>query len=208
MKTVLIEPHYLGSIEYFTLLRNCDKVVFEIHDNFLKQTYRNRSYILGSNRVVSLNVQLNYTNRTPFKDVKVDYSHRWVKDHWGALYSSYGKAPFFEFFADDFKKIWDQKHEFLLDLDMKFLTLCFKLLRLNIEIDFTTSFQKDPEIEADDFRNMIRPKIEFIDRNIYRPSAYSQLFGNSFAPNLSIIDLIMCVGPQADGVLSSSYVGN
>ncbi|MEP1094394.1 MAG: WbqC family protein [Cyclobacteriaceae bacterium] len=208
MKKILIEPHYLGCVEYFCLMQSSDSVLFEINDNFQKQTFRNRSYILGSNKVVTLSMPLKYGNKTAFKDVKVDYSQRWIKDHWGAVYSSYGKAPFFEFFASDFKKVWDQKSEFLLDINIKFLTLCFKLLKLDVEIDFTNSYKKDHEKEAEDFRNIIHPKIAFADRNIYRPSAYSQLFGNSFAANLSIIDLIMCAGPQADEVLSSSYVGN
>ncbi len=204
MKNLLIEPHYLGCIEYFCLLRSSKKTVFEIHENFQKQTYKNRTYVLGSNRTVSLNIPLKYSNRTVFKDVKVDYSQRWVKDHWGAIYSSYGKAPFFEFFAQDFKKIWDQKNEFLLDLNIKFMTLCLKLLKLNIEIDFTESYEKDTIGELTDFRNHVHPKIDFSDRNIYRPITYSQLFGNSFVANLSIIDLIMCEGPRADELLSAS----
>ncbi len=201
---LLIEPHYLGCLEYFCLLRNSKEVVFEIHENFQKQTYRNRTYILGSNKVLSLNIPLSYSNRTIIKDVKVDYTQRWVKDHWGAIYSSYGKAPFFEFFAQEFKKIWEQRNEYLLDINMKFLSLCFKLLDWKVEIDFTDTYQKDAEIENVDFRNDIHPKIDFSDRNIYHPIAYSQLFGNSFAANLSIIDLIMCEGPRADEILSAS----
>lgn len=208
MRDLLIEPHYLGCLEYFCLLRNTEKVVFEIHENFQKQTYKNRAYILGSNKVVSLNIPLNYSNKTTIKDVRVDYSQRWVKDHWGAIYSSYGKAPFFEFFSQDFKKIWDQKNEFLLDINVKFLMLCFKLLNLNVEIDFTNSYQRGSETNDKDFRNLIQPKIDFSDRNIYRPITYSQLFGNSFVANLSIIDLIMCEGPRADELLSDSSKGN
>ncbi len=205
MSRLLVEPHYLGCIEYFCLLQNSDQVVFEVNQNFQKQTYKNRTYILGSNKVVSLNVPLSYSNRTIFKDVRIDYSQRWIKDHWGAVYSSYGKAPYFEFFAQDFKKIWEQKHEFLLDMNMKFLMLCFKLLNLNINIDFTNSYEKQADRDYRDFRNYIHPKIEFPDRNIYHPITYSQLFGNSFVANLSIIDLIMCEGPHADEILSASF---
>lgn len=207
MKKLIIEPHYFGSIEYFSLLNQFESVEFEINDNFQKQTYRNRCYILGSNKIVSLNVPLNYSSKTILKDVRIDYSQRWVKDHWGALYSSYGKAPFFEFFATDFKKVWDQKYDFLLDLNMKFISQCFKLLNLDLSIDFTDTYEKEVRSERQDFRNEIQPKIDFSDRNIYQPIAYSQLFGNSFAPNLSIIDLIMCEGPQADEIVKASYKG-
>ena len=208
MKKLLVEPHYLGSIEYFCLLQNHKKVEFEICDSFQKQTYRNRSYVLGSNKVVSLNIPLKYTNGTPMKDVKIDYSQRWIKDHWGAIYSSYGKAPFFEFFAYDFKKTWEIKSNFLIDLNMNMLSLCLKCIDVEVEVCHTDSFQNYIEGHFLDARNIIQPKIGFYDRNIYYPATYSQLFGDSFVPNLSIIDLIMCEGPRASEVLALSHRRN
>lgn len=203
---LLIEPHYLGSIEYFCLIKRHSTVLLEINDHFQKQSYRNRAYILGSNKILSLHVPLNYTNKTTLKDVRIDHSQRWVKDHWGAIYSSYGKAPFFEFFANDFKTIWEVKHEFLLDLNVKMLMLCLKLMDLKIKFEFTDSYVMSPPEEDIDYRNHIHPKIEFTDRNIYQQRIYSQLFGNRFVPNLSIVDLIMCEGPQAGSILTSSSI--
>ncbi len=207
MKKLIIEPHYFGCLEYFCLVQHCDEVLFEVMDSFSKQTYRNRTYILGSNKVLPMIVPLSYSNKTPTKDVKIDYSQRWIKDHWGALYSAYGNAPFFDFFAEDFKGIWDSRPEFLLDLNMQLMTRCCKLIGKKIKWSFTDLFQANYPVSYSDFRNTIQPKNAFSDRNIYRTSPYYQLFGDWFVPNLSIVDLIMCEGPHSSEVLSMSYRG-
>lgn len=203
MSSMVIEPHYLGSLEYFSLVIQQEKIVFEVSDTFQKQTFRNRAYFLGSNKVLQMNVPLSYNNGMKTKDVKVDYSHRWIKDHWGAFYSSYGKAPFFEYFQEDFKQIWENKPTFLIDLNQKFFHLILKILKTNIKIEFTSTYQKEYEFNR---RDLISPKSSFTDRKFYQPIVYTQLFGNTFVPNLSIIDLVMCEGPQASSILKSSIV--
>lgn len=208
MSKLLIEPHYFGCLEYFALIQNYEKIEFEVCDSFKKQTYRNRAYVLGANKVQSLNVPLKFSNGTPTKEVKVDYSQRWIKDHWGAIYSSYGKAPFFEFFADDFHAVWTERNEFLVDLNSRIFSLCLKILGIKTENTTTEIFEKEANADRADFRNTIQPKNPFSDRNIYRSYTYSQLFGDNFVPNLSIIDLIMCEGPRASEILASSYRGN
>ncbi|MEO9482413.1 MAG: WbqC family protein [Ekhidna sp.] len=205
MSKIVIEPHYLGSLEYFVLLSQQDEVCFEICDSFPKQTYRNRTYFLASNKIHPLTVPVSYSNGFATKAVNVSYSQRWIKDHWGALYSGYGKAPFFEYFSEEFRAVWDKKPSSLIDLNLELMQICFKILQLDVSISFTEDFR----LEYDsDFRNMINPKKPFSDRKIYRPSPYTQLFGDTFVPNLSIIDLIMCEGPNAAQILSNSYLRN
>ncbi len=205
MSKIVIELHYLGSLEYFTLLSRHDEINIEINDSFQKQTFRNRAYFLTSNKVQPLIVPLSYSNGDPTKEVKINYSQRWVKDHWGAFYSGYGKAPFFEYFSDEFKSVWDKKHDRLIDLNLEFLKICLKILQLDVEISFTESFQIHHE---NDFRNQISPKKPFSDRKMYKESPYTQLFGDTFVPNLSIVDLIMCEGPNAAQILNNSTQGN
>lgn len=205
MSKVVIEPHYLGCLEYFILLSNYDEVCFEIHDSFPKQTFRNRTYVLTSNKIQPLIVPVRYSNGMATKEVLIDHSQRWVKDHWGAFYSGYGKAPFFEYFGDEFKAVWDKKSTRLIDLNLEFLRICFKILQLDVKITFTENFQTN---HGNDFRSQINPKKPFSDRKIYRASPYTQLFGDTFVPNLSIVDLIMCEGPNAAQILSISSQRN
>lgn len=205
MRKIFIEPHYLGSLEYFTLLMQCEEVFLELNDSFPKQTYRNRAYFLTSNKIQPLIIPVRYSSGSPMKEVVVDYSQRWVKDHWGAFYSAYGKAPFFEYFGEEFKAIWDQKIPDLVGLNLAFMKLVLRILQKDLTISYTEDFQKQCEA---DYRNVINPKKPFSDRKIYEPFTYPQLFGDTFVPNLSIVDLIMCEGPNAAQVLRKSYLGS
>lgn len=194
----------MGSLEYFTILGRCDKVCFEVYHHFTKQTFKNRCYILSPAGKTPLSVPVQFDNRTPYKEVTIDYSQRWVRDHWGAFYSAYGKAPFFEYFEDYFRMIWERKQKFLLDLNVEMMTMCLKILQYDRQIEFTTEYQKEVKDDFIDLREQILPKKAFEHRKLYLPFSYTQTFGNIFVPNLSIIDLIMCEGSRASEVLTRS----
>ncbi len=203
-KTVLIEPHYLGSIEYFTLLLSADSLILEVNDHFVKQTFRNRCYVIAPNGKKPLIVPVSYDNRTKMKEVKIDYSQSWLRDHWGAFYSTYGKAPFFDFFAEEFKAVWEQKTTFLVDLNLQMMTLCLRLAQIDRSISLNEDYLISPKNGTLDYRNRILPKISFDQREIFLPFPYIQNFGSNFVANLSIIDLLMSEGPRASEVLKNS----
>lgn len=204
MHKIIIEPHYLGSLEYYVWLKQCEEVHLEVCQHFTKQTYKNRCYVLTSNGVKPLTVPVKFGNRTPFKDVTIDHDQSWAKDHWGACYSAYGKAPFFEFFQDYFHAIWEKRHKYLVDLNLEMMTMCLKVLQIDRSFSLTEQYEKIPDHRLKDLRERILPKKSFEERNLYLPFPYTQTFGNIFVPNLSIIDLIMCEGSRASEVLTRS----
>lgn len=205
-QTIVIEPHYLGSLEYFVALINAKEVVLEVQDHFVKQTFRNRCYIHSPSGKHPLIVPVSYDNRTKMKDVKIDYSQSWLRDHWGAFYSAYGKAPFFDFFAAEFQAVWDSRCDFLLDLNTQMMTLCLRLLQIDMPYRLSDEFHSSTEKDALDLRNRILPKISFDQRDLYLPFPYIQNFGSNFVANLSIVDLLMCEGPGAQAVLRNSTI--
>ncbi|MEM0939110.1 MAG: WbqC family protein [Bacteroidota bacterium] len=206
MKQIVIEPHYFGSLEYYCLITSTDSLILEINDRFQKQTFRNRCYLNGSNGIITLIIPVSYTHSSLTKEVTIDHTQRWKKDHWGAVYSAYGKAPFFEHFADPINEIWNKKYKYLIDLSREFLELTCKLLSVNVNMTYTTKFID--KYDCDDFRNVILPKKPYANRKIYQSYSYSQLFSDTFIPNMSVLDLIMCEGPQAFEVLSASFLKN
>ncbi len=60
---LLIHPNYLPSTSQFLLMFNSKKVIFEINDNFLKQTYRNRTYIYGANGKLLLSIPVIHSQK-------------------------------------------------------------------------------------------------------------------------------------------------
>jgi hypothetical protein len=203
-KPLLIEPHYLGSLEYFSLLLRHKKIIWEVHEHFRKQTYRNRCYILGPNGSQLLSVPVVFGNRTAFRDVRIDFSQSWIKDHVRAVQSAYGKAAYFDHFFDLYLDVWKGRPEFLLDLNEQMMTICLKILQVDIMLVHSESFEKVPEIDLIDARNEILAKRPFSERNFYRPVPYFQNFGADFVPNLSLLDVLMCEGIHSLEIINRS----
>ncbi len=204
MSALLIEPHYLGNLAYFNLLTKCDSLTLDVHHHYIKQTYRNRCEILTASGMRSLSIPISYENRMPYKEVTIDHSQSWARDHWGAICSAYGKAPFFEFYVDYFEPLYTKKHLFLLDLSVDFLTVCLTLLKIRKDIHFTEKYLDSEPDSFFDQRNRISPKNHLESDPLYTPVPYTQLFGKDFAPNLSVLDLLFCEGTQATDILIKS----
>ena len=203
MEAIVIESHYLASLEYYALLSKVKAVQIPKHELFKKQTYRNRCYVLGSNGWLPLIIPVNYSRSTRMEEVTIDQNQRWRKDHWGAIYSSYGKAPFFEYFSEEFHRVLHRGHRYLIDLNQELLDLTLKLLQLDVNVTYSEEIL---EGSKGNYLDLLSPKKSFIDRKIYTPVVYSQLFGVDFSPNLSIVDLLMCEGPNSQQILSASFL--
>jgi hypothetical protein len=199
MSVLLIEPHYFPSIETFGLIYQSSELIWDIESPFAKQTFRNRCYVLSANGTLPLIVPVHFHLGTSFKDVTIDYRQSWLREHWGAVYSAYGKSPFFEYYAPYFQKVWNDKPKYLLDLNHAMLSVCLRLLQSDLAVGFDAT-----KTGSVDLRGHILPKKSFEERNLYRPFEYPQNFGNTFVPNLSILDLLFCQGPEAGKMLIRS----
>ncbi len=198
MNTVLIECQYLPSIAYFSSLCTAEKIILESKEHFVKQTYRNRCEIMTANGVEKLIVPLTAKHgKVCIKDVRIDYSQKWLQNHWRSIQSAYGKAPFFEFYCDDLKAILFSKKEFLFDLNLELLTICLKWLKLTPEIAASVTYEKEPSKEIFDYRDKINAKNKDLFPSGLISEPYTQVFGNMFVKNLSLIDLLFCEGPRA-----------
>jgi hypothetical protein len=196
--SLLIDLHYLPSLEYFSLLKQHPNLILEANEHFTKQTYRNRCYVLGANKIEPLVVPIQKeAPKMLMRDVKIDYNENWDKIHWRTIEAAYRKAPFFEFYSDYFSRIYEKKPIFLWDFNFELLSICLKFLKLNLTISLTEKYEKEVENSIFDARSVINPKISYKNNNFYSPKPYQQNFGNEFEPNLSIIDLLFCKGNYA-----------
>ena len=201
MKT-LIHPTYFPSIAHFVAIVNSEEVVFEMEDNFVKQTYRNRAYIYGANGKLALNIPVIYTQkqRQKYRDVKIFNKENWQSIHWKSLLSAYRTSPFFEFYEDELAPLFEEKFDYLLDFNLKcFETIC-NCLQLDLNVSKTDSYQKKAEA-VKDLRHLVNAKKE----PVYGFHKYVQVFGNKhgFIPKLSILDLLFNEGTNAINYLES-----
>jgi hypothetical protein len=207
VKRILIESQYLPPIAYFSLLSGCDELIVEKYEHYEKQSYRNRCYIKTSTGIQSLTIPLTEKHgKTSIAEVKIDYSQKWLNNHWRSIQSGYGNAPFFEYYCDELHGILFKKPAFLYDLNLVLLTMCLKWLKSNIRVAETSSYEKEADSTISDYRSVLNPKKADSCNRIYKTVEYSQVFGSKFVHNLSIIDLVFCEGPGALSIVKASAI--
>jgi len=200
----IINLQYLPQPGYIALLLTEPELEIDAHENYVKQTYRNRCRILTAGGIDELSIPvLGGRKKIATKDIKIDYSQKWLNRNWRAIQSAYGNAPFFEYYAEDFLTIYEKKPTFLFDLTFELLTQCLNTIKIDIELKFTNDYHDLKKRPQDDLRSIISPKTNSNIINTYNQVAYQQVFGNEFVNNLSVIDLIFCEGPQAGGIIKS-----
>ena len=205
MKIGLIEPHYLPCLEYFCALLPFDKLVLEKHEHYIKQSLRNRCHINTAQGPTMLVVPLTANHgKVAFKDVQIDYTGKWQNNHWRSIQSAYAKAPFFEHYAPELRNVIFRDFVFIFDLNLAVLSFCLKSLGLRKELSETKGYERDAGLQVCDLRSRITPKKPYSSRPFYEPKPYYQVFGNAFASNLSLIDLLFCEGPNALSTLKAS----
>ncbi len=104
--SALLSTAYLPSIEYIRAIASSDRPVIEKYENYQKQSYRNRCYIYSSAGVLPLVIPIcredkNDEDTRRIDKVKIDYSKKWQKQHWGAIFSAYNSSPFFCYYKDE-----------------------------------------------------------------------------------------------------------
>jgi hypothetical protein len=202
MKKVIIHPTYFPNIAHFTAMLQADEVTFEMDDNFQKQTYRNRTFIFGANGKLQLSIPIIHSQkeRQKYRDIKIYNAEKWQLVHFKSLETAYRTSPFFEFYEDDIQPLFNQKHSFLLDFNMKCLEVVCGCLQVDINTRKTDVYQKIVSNKID-YRYLANSRKE----KIFSFDTYTQVFGDKhgFISNLSILDLLFNEGTNALNYLNN-----
>ncbi len=187
---------YLPPVSYFMAMFQSESVLLEAHENYVKQSYRNRCKIATANGVetLSIPVESNKGEKAPIRDVRISSHGNWQQTHWRAITSGYRNSPFFEYYEDDFRPFYEKEWTFLWDYNLELLTLVLNLLDVQPAIQLTNEYKSDV-LNHNDLRELIHPKKE----PIFITKPYYQVFENKFGfqEDLSIIDLIFNMGNEA-----------
>ena len=143
----LLSTTYFGPVQWYQKL-NRHRCIIEQHDNFVKQTYRNRCVIASANGPQTLTVPIERYDgmKCAMRDIRISDHGNWRHLHWQALVSAYGETPFFEYYADDIRPFFEEhRWKYLLDFNLDITkTLCSLL---DVRPDLTLS---DHYIDADE----------------------------------------------------------
>jgi hypothetical protein len=197
-RTLVLPSNYFAPANIYAAILQSDTIIFDVHENFVKQTFRSRCEIYGANGKQLLSVPVEKRgNHIHANQVKICYKEDWQKIHWRSIVSAYRNSPYFEYYADEFQPFFETKIELLFDLNMLLHRIIMKLLKAEINHEFTQTYISDFGESILDLRKekIILPEI----------SGYNQVFEEryGFISDLSILDLLFNTGPDALDILTT-----
>lgn len=199
MKPVLLSIAYLPPISWMAIALQSGGVILEIQETYPKQTYRNRCNIATASGILSLTIPVKRVNGNHTKtcEIHIDNSKNWQLLHWRSILTAYNKSPYFLYYRDILEPIFRKKYDLLVDFNSELLNVVLNALKIKtIEIHYTTGYEVKHDLQ--DLRNSFHPKYPHRDITCTLPR-YMQAFEefHGFLPDLSIIDLLFNLGPDA-----------
>lgn len=189
---------YLPNVEFFKNLQNFkhQTVLIEKEEHYPKQTFRNRTTIASPNGMLYLSIPIKKGSEKHiiFKDIRISNDDNWQRIHWLSLQTSYRSSAYFEFYEDAFAPFYHKKFEFLFDYNLELLNLILKLIKMPVDYELTTTYEKVYN-DLVDLRSNGKPN----QLSSYQNNKYYQVFEdkNGYLNNISILDLLFNQGPQA-----------
>jgi len=200
MSEYLLETAYFPNIQFFSFLATGSSIQVEAYEHYQKGSYRNRCHLAGPHGVQRLTVPLKKGKNEGMliTEVEISFEQAWHTQHWATIQSAYGKAPFFPDYAIYLQPILENPPTTLFALNEQIIHQICELLYLETP-QKSTVYQTIVHPPIVDARGQVHPK-EHRARpdDSFTPPQYTQVFSDrlGFLPNLSILDMLFCVGPE------------
>ena len=193
----LLHPTYFPNIATFAVIAQND-VHWEVEDNYQKQTYRNRCYICTDIGRHMLSIPIQHVGgsqgRQKYKEVLLDNSYSWQRNHWRTLQTAYRTSPFFEFYEDDIAPLYENTFERLLDFNLKTIQTICDCLQIDNSKEKSNKFIIEPSgVKNCRFLVNAKQKLQLIQK------PYVQVFEDrhGFVKNASVLDLLFNEGTNS-----------
>ena len=182
-----------------------NEIIWEVADNYQKQTYRNRCYICTDQGKHILSIPIKHVGgdqgRQKYKNVKLENDYQWQRQHWRTLQTAYRTSPYFEYYEDEIAPLFHKKYDFLMDFNFKTIEVICDCLQIEMPSERTQNFQVHLARNILDARFLVSSKNE----QEFEQEEYVQVFGDrhGFIKNTSILDLLFNEGTNALSYMKS-----
>lgn len=199
---LLIESQFCPPTSVILQMVTHGDVMIEAHEHYQKRSYRNRIHLAGPQGVSTFSIPLRKGKnaQTSIQDVLISYDDDWIRQLAGLLQTNYGSAPFYEYYIEDLLGIFKREYTLIFELNMALLQYFIQTLDLSISVSTSVEYDANPSTALD-----LRGSSSLRDPDKSAPY-YRQVYeyAHGFLPDLSIIDMLFCCGPESKMVLAES----
>lgn len=175
-------------------------VFLEACENYQKQSYRNRCYILAGDGVQMLQVPIVHGESMGITQVRVDYSTPWLVRTKRSLDAAYYTSAYYEYYRDELFERMEERPALLWDWNLSLIRFLLEKMGVACHLLPTSSFIAPEAAGPDDFRTIIHPKRpDSVLSSLGLERPYFQVFADrfGFTPDLSALDLLFNEGPDS-----------
>jgi hypothetical protein len=164
-----------------------EKPTLNIGHTFQKQCELSQFLITSANSSRhKLSIPIDKSTKRFFvKDVRISNNENWQDELWKNITTAYKSSPFFIYYDFKIEPLFTKEYDFLFDFNREAIEIFMGCLKTDCELKFS----EEP--------------IFYKETEFYETKSYPQVFDNlhGFTPNLSILDLIMNIGPESSDYL-------
>jgi hypothetical protein len=114
---VYTDLHYFGALSYYHALAQDEHIVFDSSAPFSKMSFKNRMVIATAQGPLHLSIPIvgGRDQKTPMNEIRIAYDSPWKSQHFKAISVNYKRAPYFEYYVDSLKDLYDHEYTYLND---------------------------------------------------------------------------------------------
>lgn len=232
MIATILQPTYLPWLGYFDMIARSDAYIAFDHAQFARRSWQQRNRILmgGKPHWLSMPVKSDKTLDVRVRDKVIDDRKPWRKKHLRTIGQTYAKAPFRHTVMPVLELLTDTSLSTVADLNVALIKGFIELLGLDVEIIRSSSkIDRDPDAMSTSDRLLNLCKLfdihhlhegaagaAFVELETFAAEGvhvaiqsfehpvYPQLGNGEFESHLSIVDVLMNIGPEQTRALLGS----
>jgi len=220
LKITIHQPNFFPYPGFFHKLIDVDTLVLLDDVQFQFDLTNRNKIITKNNDWTRISIPTNKSNKFyPINKVEINNKINWKEKNWKLIFDSYYDSPFFHIYEEYLKNLFSKDHKFLFDINYDALKKTLTWLDLKINIILSSSLKITGSgterlvnickiLDSNEYVSGIGGK-RYLNENLfnsnniklsfqnYSPITYTQHNSKYFIENLSILDLLMNMGPKS-----------
>ncbi|TET18311.1 MAG: hypothetical protein E3J78_06525 [Candidatus Cloacimonadota bacterium] len=223
------QPNYIPWPGFFYKMITSDVFVFLDDVQFSRRSFTHRNRVKGSEcNAIWLTVPVCKKGKfyQNINEVLIKTTSDWQKKHFGTLLMNYANAPFFRYYKEELQRIYSQKWDRLVDLNLALLRFVMGVFKIEKNLYLSSELKAKgekteklisiiKELDGEVYLSGSGAK-NYLDENLFEKEkielayyhyglfVYPQLWGK-FIPNLSALDLLFNCGDEARTMIEKKW---